>query len=183
MSKSRSVYCGAQPLKKGQKYGSMKDCVGLNQIRLYGLKKIDSKTLQDKEKGTKKINELKKKKLLLHAQNGSLSGKLSKLNREYKEAGPNRRKEIKDEFSKLAEEQKKVIVEIKALEKQIPLPKGVRPDDDEERPKVKSSFKQAVQSKQSYIDIEKLRSEVEKDKADYNKLMDRYNKLLAQYKK
>lgn len=39
------LYCGADKLPKNSKYGTMKECSEKKQVRLYGIRKIDSKTL------------------------------------------------------------------------------------------------------------------------------------------
>ena len=39
------IYCGVGKIPKGHKLGSMKQCVDKNQIRYWGIKKIDPKLL------------------------------------------------------------------------------------------------------------------------------------------
>ena len=43
-----SIYCGAKKPPKGKKYGSMSQCKERNQIRLYGLRKVDPLIAQHK---------------------------------------------------------------------------------------------------------------------------------------
>ena len=40
------IYCGVSKIPKGQKRGSMKECAEKGQIRYYGIKKIDKKTME-----------------------------------------------------------------------------------------------------------------------------------------
>lgn len=41
----KKIYCGIKKPGKNQKLGSMKECAETNQIRLYGVRKIDSRLL------------------------------------------------------------------------------------------------------------------------------------------
>jgi len=40
------INCGINDLKKGERRGTMKECADKGQIRYYGLKKIDKRTLE-----------------------------------------------------------------------------------------------------------------------------------------
>lgn len=41
-----NIYCGVDKIPKGKKLGTMKECAELGQIRYYGKKKIDPRTLE-----------------------------------------------------------------------------------------------------------------------------------------
>ena len=53
------AFCGIGNIPKGQKKGSMKECVEKGQVRLYGLFKIDPKLLEADTKGGKKEKKIK----------------------------------------------------------------------------------------------------------------------------
>jgi predicted nucleic acid-binding Zn-ribbon protein len=94
------VFCGiSQPIPKGHKLGSMKECLELKQVRYYGLKKIDSKLADS-------INEKKESKSDLMIKIAGLRGKLSKL-----------KKDI-DNSTKM-EEKRKIAEEFEIVRKQI----------------------------------------------------------------
>jgi len=94
------VFCGiSQPIPKGHKLGSMKECLELKQVRYYGLKKIDSKLADS-------INVKKETKSELMIKIAGLRGKLSKLKRDI-------------DNSKNFEEKKKLTEEFETVRKQI----------------------------------------------------------------
>ena len=43
---SKKIYCGIGQIPKGARLGSMKECADRNQIRYYGIKKIDPKLVE-----------------------------------------------------------------------------------------------------------------------------------------
>jgi hypothetical protein len=43
----KKIYCGTKKLTKNQRIGSLKECAEKKQIRYYGIKKIDNKTLEN----------------------------------------------------------------------------------------------------------------------------------------
>jgi hypothetical protein len=94
------VFCGiSQPIPKGHKLGSMKECLELKQVRYYGLKKIDSKLAES-------INIKKESKKDIMIKMAGLRGKLSKLKRDI-------------DSSKNFEEKKKITEEFESVRKQI----------------------------------------------------------------
>lgn len=94
------VFCGiSQPIPKGHKLGSMKECLELKQVRYYGLKKIDSKLADS-------INVKKETKSELMIKIAGLRGKLSKLKRDI-------------DNSKNFEEKKKLTEDFETVRKQI----------------------------------------------------------------
>lgn len=102
------IYCGPQePIPKPyNKYGSMKECHEKNQVKRYGLYKIDSKLLKSTKNKEDKITLLKKKSGLL--------GKVSKYKRLLKNP-----KLTKTESQKLKDEANVIIREIKELDVKI----------------------------------------------------------------
>ena len=94
-----TVFCGiTQPVPKGHRLGSMKECLDLKQVRYYGLKKIDSKLADS-------INVKKESKSDLMIKIAGLRGKLSKLKRDI-ESSKNfeEKKKITEEFEKVRKE-------------------------------------------------------------------------------
>lgn len=102
------IYCGPQePIPKPyNKYGSMKECHDKNQVKRYGLYKIDSKLLKSTKNKEDKTILLKKKAGLL--------GKVSKYKRLLKNP-----KLTKTESQKLKDEANVIIREIKELDVKI----------------------------------------------------------------
>ncbi len=94
------VFCGiSQPVPKGHRLGSMKECLDLKQVKYYGLKKIDNKLVDS-------INVKKESKNDLLIKIAGLSGKLTKLKRDI-------------ENSKNFEEKKKIMEESEKVKKEI----------------------------------------------------------------
>jgi len=117
-------YCGIGKLPKGQKKGSMKDCVEKGQIRLYGLFKIDPKLLEvdTKEKKENKVKTYTKKELInkISSINGELTSK--KRTVEFSKD----KKEVSDAKKKVKEleaERKKFLEYYKKVEKGEKVPK------------------------------------------------------------
>ena len=72
------IFCGiTDPIPKGYRLGSMVECLEKNQVRYYGLKKIDSKVLglASKKKDTETESQLQIKA-------AGLKGKLTKIKRD-----------------------------------------------------------------------------------------------------
>lgn len=73
------VNCGVRPLKKGERRGTMQECVDKKQIRYYGIKTIDKVLLNEvlgKKKPEKADTELKTNEL-----RGKMTGMISKVKR------------------------------------------------------------------------------------------------------
>jgi hypothetical protein len=75
--KKEKVYCGIEnPIPKGYRLGSMKECVDLNKVTYYGIKKIDPLILNyRKNDNTLDENALQLKKV-------GLVGKLNKIKKD-----------------------------------------------------------------------------------------------------
>jgi hypothetical protein len=69
-------FCGAKPIPKGHRLGSMKECVDLKQVRYYGIQKIDNKLADT-------LTNKPEKKMLM-SKLSSLMGKATRLLNEIK---------------------------------------------------------------------------------------------------
>lgn len=100
----KKPYCGvADKIPKGFKKGSMLECAEKNQVRLYGLNKIDKRTLQ-KAKAEKKPPKTK-----LLTQIGSLSGKMNKLKKDIPyEKDKKKKGQLQADLKKIQAEYKQV---------------------------------------------------------------------------
>lgn len=100
-------YCGVSNIPKGHKRGTMKECAQIGQVRYYGLKKIDPRTLEH----AKKSRGESKRNLII--QRAKLRGKLNLLKRKHgAEKDSNKKKKINEEY-------KKVVVEFKMINNKI----------------------------------------------------------------
>lgn len=78
-----NIYCGIDKIPKGKKIGSMKQCAEKNQIRYWGLNKVD-KTLAEavrKRKGTTGDMKVEKKIHMLRVKNAGLKGRIQFIDR------------------------------------------------------------------------------------------------------
>lgn len=87
------IFCGiTQPIPKGYKLGSMKECLEQKQVRYYGLKKIDNKLVES-------MNNNKSTKLELISKMSSLRGKIDRLKKEIDASkNTNEKKKLIDDF-------------------------------------------------------------------------------------
>jgi len=78
MSKKKEPYCGSKSVPKNKVRGTMKECADSNQVRYWGVKKIDKKFLGDqKEKVVDVENEIIKLKNM-EAEGGILLKEIKK---------------------------------------------------------------------------------------------------------
>lgn len=49
MTEKKSIYCGVGDVPLGKKLGTEKECMAANQIRYYGIKKVNPKLLESKD--------------------------------------------------------------------------------------------------------------------------------------
>ena len=99
---------------KGRKRGTMKECAEKNQIRYYGLKKIDSKILDSMKKKKSAANSEKE----LRALNIKLTGKVQRLLKDLKrEKDTDKKDAMKDKARIVYKELKDVQEKIKKLSK------------------------------------------------------------------
>jgi hypothetical protein len=71
------IYCGIGKIPKNSKLGTMKQCAEKKQIRYYGIKKIDPKTIEIAKKSSQK----KRKRTTLITKISGLRGKIKNLKR------------------------------------------------------------------------------------------------------
>ena len=106
-------YCGAGDVPKGAKRGTMRECAEKKQIRYYGIKKIDSKTL-DISKQYTNIAESRDKLMM---QASKLRGLISRTKGRYETTkDPIIASQYYDEWKKHEAELKKVIVKLKVAD-------------------------------------------------------------------
>lgn len=96
------IYCGIKDVPKGSKRGNMRECADKHQVRYFGLKKIDSRSLQKIEDS----NTLREKYLSYLKIIAPLKGKLGRINRELKNPISKEKKQ------KMRETKKNLIKEI-----------------------------------------------------------------------
>jgi len=107
-------YCSVGDVPKGRKRGTMKECAEKNQIRYYGLKKIDSKILDSMKKKKSAANSEKE----LRALNIKLTGKVQRLLKDLKrEKDTDKKDAMKDKARIVYKELKDVQEKIKKLSK------------------------------------------------------------------
>ena len=101
------IFCGiSQPIPKGHRLGSMKECLEMKQVRYYGLKKMDSKLVESVIGSKNNTQELR-------ARYSSLRVNFNKLKKELmKTKNTDTKKEL---FKKLEEMTK----EIKSIETKL----------------------------------------------------------------
>ena len=93
------IYCGCKSLPKGKRLGTMVECKDKNQVRLFGLNKIDKKTLE-REPVKKEVSELTK----LKRRQTYLKGIIAKNSFGYKSSQDPKAKE--EYYKKLKEAEK-----------------------------------------------------------------------------
>lgn len=80
------IFCGAsKKVPKGKRIGSMKECFNMNQVRFWGLQKIDPQLFKMRDEQLKidqKIKSMKKSKDKLLATLAGLNGRIRKYNGE-----------------------------------------------------------------------------------------------------
>lgn len=74
-------YCGIKKLKKGRHFGSMTECLDHNQVRYYGLHKIDPMLIKNQNQIVKvDRSKLINRRIVLRARIKNLQDKLNKPN-------------------------------------------------------------------------------------------------------
>lgn len=128
-------YCGIGKVPKGWHRGSMKECIENNQVRYYGLYKVDTRLYESlkKKKSSKGQNtesNLRKKRIVLKAS-------IKTLARKFQEAKDrDTKKKIKEQAEKKNEELQKVNNELIKIEK-----KKKKEEEKQESKKKKGSKK------------------------------------------
>jgi hypothetical protein len=137
MSKDKDIYCGASnKLPRGKRFGTMRECVESNNIRRYGLFKVDSALLRAMQQ--KKIGRasLEAKLLSKRATLIALKGKKQTLIAKIK--SPKEEKNL----AKNKAEGRKVVVQIEKLIKEVKELKAKKEKMNEKaKPKSKKASK------------------------------------------
>lgn len=99
---SDDIYCGSGKIPAGKREGTMKECLKKNQVRLWGVKKIDKKVLENKNllNPEKEYLKLKEYEIVLKA----LKKRANKLKAIDSERGKDKREK---EIEKLRKKYKK----------------------------------------------------------------------------
>ena len=113
MEKKKS-YCGIKAVPKGKNRGSMKQCAESNQVRLYGLHKIDPKLLIKDKTPKKPLMTMSK----AFAKSSAISGKISRLERSLTaKISEQDKMKIKEEMTKLKTERSKYLKAFTKIQK------------------------------------------------------------------
>ncbi len=109
-------YCGIKEKPpKGQKRGSMQECIKKNQVRLYGVNKVDNKMLTNK-KLLKKDNLETKPKLELVKLTRKYNTIMKRLKKEYaSENDAKKRIDINKEYKRVQNDLKDVLKVLRKL--------------------------------------------------------------------
>src|SRR5690606_13795779 len=76
------IYCGIGKVPKNKKLGTMKQCAEANQIRYYGIKKIDRITLENLMKSAEmSTKKLEKEILKIQVKIGGIKGAMKRLDK------------------------------------------------------------------------------------------------------
>jgi len=101
MDKTKKIYCGLGEIPKGKRRGTMHECAKLNQIRFWGLKKVDKKVadaLIEKKKGKIPTElDLKKKIAVMRLKIKKMKQRLTS------ESNKDKKEELKKETLKMIE--------------------------------------------------------------------------------
>ena len=111
---SKGIYCGAGPVPKKQKLGTMKECAESKQIRYWGVKKIDPKMLEySKNFGKNKTTTLQLQKKIV-----VMRSKIKKIKEDIKyEKNKDKKAEMQANVKKLITDLNNLIDQLDALNK------------------------------------------------------------------
>ena len=118
------IYCGAAVIvPKNKRRGSMKECYNKNQVRYWGIKRIDNSLLNSTSKKKRKSNTKDKLiRMKLLEKVATIDGKAKKLKRKIeftKHPTKTQLKEFRKEADKLKKERNEIIHKLKKIDKQI----------------------------------------------------------------
>ncbi len=113
--KKLKIYCGIEkPIPNGYRLGSMEECLNVGKVNYYGVKKIDSKLIETKNKKKQDEQTLSK----LQIEMAGLIGKESRLRKNLADAKTVDTKEkIKEEMEQTRKEREKISEKISKLKK------------------------------------------------------------------
>lgn len=116
------IHCGIGPIPKNHRLGTMQECLEKNQVRYYGIKKIDPKLLKS-HLDDKKANKGKRGKKMVTLDDirfgqVSLRGKIKRFTNEYNDETDKKKKaEIKKTILALQKELGELNEKAKEMEK------------------------------------------------------------------
>lgn len=143
----RKVYCGMDPLKEGQKRGTLEECTKMKQVRYYGVKKIDP----DK---VKQFRVPKEKRELLLTKIGKVTGKLNRLKKNAPfEKDPVKKEKMKEDYRILVQEFNKLNEKLKELDKDKPTITFTDKEFKEEKKRKRNIAKSKKKKKGDFSDI------------------------------
>src|ERR1700747_505611 len=131
------LYCGAKDVPRGKKLADAEYCVKTNQIRYYGIVKVDPKLLEQKKKG--QLKTLEDEEMKLHNMKIELNAfikkaeKLVKIKNNEKSKKSEKTKAIK-EIEKMKIKRPKILKDIEIQGKIVEAKRKER--DEEEKNKV-----------------------------------------------
>lgn len=114
------IYCSIGKVPKGKRLGSMKECIQANQIRYYGVKKIDPKLLKSSMGSTGSTGSKKKgdRRTQVILEISKLKGKMKKIQNDMAATKKDADKEkLKKDYNKLVEVYNKLAKEFAEIEK------------------------------------------------------------------
>lgn len=119
---SDDIYCGIGKVPKNKRIGTMKECADANQIRQYGIKKVDKKLLEHMEAEKKRKNssagKIESKSEKIGIDLAILMGKIKKLKEKIKfENDKQEKKELEKELVSLENKKNKLNAEYAILNK------------------------------------------------------------------
>ena len=126
--KDKSVYCGANKPSGSQRLGTMKECSEKNQIRLWGLKKTDVKSIHAAKGSNKSNAQIRKEYNKWSEQYFGYRGKLNRITKLLKMNAPHGREgRTKEETKDLEQQLENIKIKLRELVvKKPPQPKTSR---------------------------------------------------------
>ncbi len=148
MSKSK-IYCGIGEVPKGMKKGTMKECMELGQVRLYGLYKIDSKIVSKKSKPSAKEKKMTKNEV--KALVFKFKGRITRIEEELKEATGKEKTQLEKDLKEANKEKERYIMIFKKMEDgisiKVPIPEEKKPSKKDTKKSTKKDSKKTPAKK------------------------------------
>ncbi len=148
MSKSK-IYCGIGEVPKGMKKGTMKECMELGQVRLYGLYKIDSKIVSKKSKPSAKEKKMTKNEV--KALVFKFKGRITRIEEELKEATGKEKTQLEKDLKEANKEKERYIMIFKKMEDgttmKVPIPEEKKPSKKDTKKSTKKDTKKTPTKK------------------------------------
>ncbi len=148
MSKSK-IYCGIGEVPKGMKKGTMKECMELGQVRLYGLYKIDSKIVSKKSKPSAKEKKMTKNEV--KALVFKFKGRITRIEEEIKNAKPKEKTQLEKDLKEANKEKERYIMIFKKMEDgttmKVPIPEEKKPSKKDTKKSTKKDSKKTPAKK------------------------------------